>query len=149
MPKLVALILGALAVSAAPARQQPPAGCDMRRVERGYWCEKCDKTFEKDKLIVGKCPVCATKAKVIEMCVKKTYQCCAKNYAKAGNCAVCKKPVPEKVDKCRILYRCDACLNQHPIEGELKHDLDRDKAATRGAKVERRCERNGTAPHTP
>jgi hypothetical protein len=50
-------------------------GCDLKTLEKGFWCEKCDKLLEKSDLKEGKhgAEGCSEKHKDVEVCVKDLY----------------------------------------------------------------------------
>ena len=51
--------------------------CDMKSIEKGLWCAKCDKLLDKADVKEGK-HTCGEKALEVEVCVKKYYEGCHK-----------------------------------------------------------------------
>ncbi len=51
------------------------APCDLKKLESAQWCEKCDKTLEKEAIKEGKCKACDVKVKKIEICVRPFFEC--------------------------------------------------------------------------
>jgi hypothetical protein len=141
------------ALLAAPALYGP---CPVEKTEPGQYCTKCNKLLEKEGIKDGKCTVegCGTKARKVDVCVRKYFACtnesptaeCTTMGEKAGKCK-CGKELAEKTDKCLAMWGCMGCGMRTPFKEEFKHN---DAAhAQMGAKksMTRTCEKSGQPPH--
>lgn len=76
---LFGLAAGLLVLGTAGIAQERGAGaksndCDLKTLEKGKYCAKCDKLLEKDDCDKdGKCKTCSEKPVEVEVCVKKFY----------------------------------------------------------------------------
>lgn len=60
--------------------------CDLKTVEPGLYCAKCDKLLEKTDVKGAKCGKCEEKVKSVQVCVKECFMGCHKGpQAKAYN----------------------------------------------------------------
>lgn len=70
----------AMAAIALVAGATPPRGdCDLKQLEKGIWCDKCNSELSAADAKGGKCAKDGEKTVAAEFCVKKSFAC-----AKAG-----------------------------------------------------------------
>lgn len=79
----------AVGIGVAQERGGGPKPCDMKSLEKGLWCSKCDKLLGKDDLNdEKKCKAegCGEKPVEVEVCVKERYTapCHPEKELKAG-----------------------------------------------------------------
>ena len=71
----ITLLLALGAVASAPAQT---ATCDLKRVVKGYWCDKCQILPERKEIRSKKHVKCGNTAQSTEVCVKYAYNACHK-----------------------------------------------------------------------
>ncbi len=98
--------------------------CDLKTIEKGLNCSKCDKIVEKDAVKDGKCAKCETAVTEIEVCVK----------------TVKGADGEETVDKARVLCACTDCAEKCCVGGKQK-------AGCECKTCKKTCEKAGKAPH--
>ncbi len=146
------LSAAAALLAAGPALSQDrdgkkPPECDLKTTEKVAWCPKCDRVLpaeelDKDGNHKGDC---ATKAKEIELCVKKIYACCRVESVEPGKC-LCGKPLVEKADRAKVLFQCPVCGGKSPVETDVLHEEGKHRENPE-MKVKRVCEKSGISPH--
>lgn len=79
------LVAAALAIASTMAYAQPghggrgkgvDTGCDMKKVVKAYWCEKCDARLKKEDIDTKKRwhTKCETKYLKVMFCIKPVYK---------------------------------------------------------------------------
>ena len=49
--------------------------CDLKKIEKGYACNKCEKELQRADIKRGKCAACGERAVSAAFCVKKGFSC--------------------------------------------------------------------------
>lgn len=77
MKKLMclAVVFAAVGLVSATASRGP---CDMKQIEKGLWCAKCEASLAATDVKGGKCSKCSEKPETADFCVKKQYNGCHK-----------------------------------------------------------------------
>jgi hypothetical protein len=111
--------------------------CDVKKIVKGYYCEKDKRELGPDDVRGNLCKRCEQKATEIEYCLK----------------LVPKPPDPKKKvqdppgeDKARISYVCEKCGAKSDIESEFKHKDDC-KPSALGGGLKKVCAKSGHMPH--
>jgi len=130
--------------------------CPVDKTEPGQFCDKCRKLLAKEDIKEGKCAAegCGTKARKVDVCVRKYFACtneaptaeCTLMGEKAGKCK-CGKDLAEKTDKSLALWVCDGCGAATPHKEEFKHNDVAHKQMGGKKSMTRRCEKSGQPPH--
>lgn len=126
--------------------------CDLKKLDKGKFCETCVKLREKEELQDGwTCKDCTKKVKECEVCIKDYWECskCKSVAFKEGHCAAdcCKADkvkLEKKTSKCRVIYRCKGtCMATF----ETKKKCDNKECSGKGKDFEKSCEESGRPPH--
>jgi len=105
--------------------EKKPGPCPATKLEKGWWCAKCEQELADKDLKAGACAKCETKPARIEYCVRTD-------------------PAAKTADRCRIKYVCATCGEASDVESAFKHEDDCKKKTAALKKV---CTKSGTAPH--
>ncbi len=111
----VVLVMG-LAVHQLIVAQGAGNECDLKKIEKAYWCESCWKALEKDDIVEGYiCPICDSQSYKAGKCSD-----CDVDRVKAKWCIDCEKVFSEvKVDVCvKTGYVCEDCGTESFKPGE-------------------------------
>lgn len=133
-------VLLAMSAVLLTAPMLPP--CDMKDVEKGQYCEKCETALESKDVKEGACKKCQTKVKKVELCVARAYMGCHKGpQMKPYVC--CGKPAKEIVDKALVVVKCEQCGKEGTKVGPCPEDACK-KAKKKFKKF---CTKSGVVPH--
>ncbi len=113
---MVRVLLSVAALGLVAATAAGP--CDLKKLEKGWFDVKCDKLVEKPE----KCVVCQELPRETMVCVKES-----------GG----------KLDKARVLFKCEGCGKEGEKEGSCTKEACKDA----GKKVVKTCSKSGKEPH--
>jgi hypothetical protein len=129
------------------AFKKPDVLCNCKKVVKGVYCIKCDRTLEPDDLRKNLCKRCEEPPKKVDICVKKYFT------VDGHPEKVSDKPItfegkvydiPQE-DRARILHYCTTCEDVADTATELKHKPDCSNKNT----VVKVCSKSGIGPHLP
>jgi|GEM_PF-4867354 len=135
-----------------PVKPVEQPKCDLKKIEKGKYCETCAKLREKEELKDGwNCKDCSNKVKECELCIKEYWECpkCKATAFKEGVCAAdgCKSEkvkLEKRFSKCRVLFRCKGtCM----ATSDTKKKCDNKECSAKGKEFEKSCEESGRPPH--
>ena len=49
--------------------------CDLKSIEKAYFCKKCEKELQRTDIKRGKCATCSERPIQVLICVKKDFKC--------------------------------------------------------------------------
>ena len=136
----ITLLLALGGVASTPPQQ---ATCDLKKVIRGSWCDKCHAILPRKEIRSKKHTKCGSVVLETEVCIKFSYNACHKGpqplpYKCCGNRAV------KKEINARVLLKCEECGKAGPKYNRTCPDPVCKKARK---KITRHCTRSGTTPH--
>lgn len=69
------MALAVMATMSLAASAAPRGDCDLKSVEKGIWCNKCEAELSAADAKGGKCAKDGEKTVTAEFCVKKSFAC--------------------------------------------------------------------------
>ena len=136
-----------------PGKQPEQPKCDLKKLEKGKYCETCGKLCEKEDLQedAWTCKACAQRVKVCDVCVKEYWECpeCKGTAFKEGTCATegCKSKrikLEKKLSKARMIWRCRGTCMQI---ADAKKSCGNPECSHKGKDYEYTCSESGRPPH--
>ncbi len=127
--------------------KKPDVLCDCKKVLKGTYCVKCERTLMEDDLRKGLCKKCEEKPKKIDLCVKRYFQAECHPEKISDKPVLCDGKVYDfpHEDKARIVHLCEACDEWGETQSEIKHKAEcKNRLAT--TKV---CQKSGQGAHAP
>jgi hypothetical protein len=124
--------------------------CDVKQVEKGYYCDTCKALLETSAVDVKEMKHKGMDHAVQEaqVCVKTLVDCqaegCDMSWAKGAPVPGCCKEhaTKENVTKSRVVWKCDACGAAAGKQTDVRHTGE---GCT--GKIVKSCEKSGTPPH--
>lgn len=129
-----------------------PNTCDLKTVQEGIYCEKCDKILEKEDVLDREfCKRCnkgkekkeRTKAAKVKVCFKKFCEC---DYHGKTFSSLCCGKGKVASSKSLIEFKCEGCDAAAYNDASIQHDNERHKT-NKSKKIIRRCKKSGEFPH--
>ena len=143
MTRTFAAITLLLALGVVASTPPQSATCDLKRVLKGSWCEKCQILPERKEIRSKKHVKCGTTVLTTEVCVKYAYNACHKG-PQPFPYKCCGKRAVKKEIKGRVLLKCEGCGKP----GQKFKATCKEKACKKERKkIVRHCLRSGTTPH--
>lgn len=128
-------------VSAEDKRNEKAKDCDLKTIEKGWFCKKDGKMLEKAELKEGKCPVCGEAPADAEICVKLKYHCDKDGVdSEKDKCPKCKAELKGVRVLSRVIFKCDKC-------GAIGEKAGKCEAKDCKGQMKKTCEQSGTPPH--
>ena len=143
-------LLATFAVATGYALAPHGKACDLKKVEKGWWCEKDAKVLAASEVDADKKVHKGTEHAVtsVEVCVKSETQCkdCPMHWASDAKTPGCceKHKTAASESMARVGYMCEGCGAWALTKDGVKHQAG--EAADK-QKVAKACEKSGHAPH--
>lgn len=118
--------------------------CDLKTVEEGFHCGKCNKVLAGESLEGDKCKACRGPARKVQVCVKVWIPRCGMHEMKPHLEGCCKSKFCCKFEtlKSAVIFTCKGCGLTGRSEAEIPHGPKEHEK-----KIERKCDASGTQPH--